>query len=162
MRTVIAVAVAFVSVALASLALAGCAAASASDAPAFDERLQALGAEYRELQTQRGHFDGAARNEAIDRWGGRKHEVMESLRQGLAARKHTTRTQVISLLGVPDAQWRADEPAQRLLPAELRDKPAPGALWLWYRWRGTRDGLALRFSRRNDRLELVAWSYTGE
>ena len=54
------------------------------------------------------------------------------------------------------------EPAQRLLPAELREPPAPHALWLWYRWRGTRDGLVLRFDRRNDRLELVAWSYTGE
>lgn len=151
MRPVIAVAVAVMAVA-----------ASAADAPAFDQRLQALGAEYRRLQTQRGHFDGASRNEAVDRWGGRKHEVMESLRQGLAARPHTTRAQVVSLLGEPDAQWRAGEPAPRLLPSELRETPAPDALWLWYRWRGTRDGLALRFAPRNDRLELVAWSYTGE
>jgi hypothetical protein len=151
MRPVIAVAIAVTAVA-----------ASAAEAPAFDAPLQALGAEYRQLQAQHGHFDGASRNEAVDRWGGRKHEVMESLRRGLAARPLTTRQQVLSLLGAPDAQWRADEPAQRLLPAELREPPAPHALWLWYRWRGTRDGLVLRFDRRNDRLELVAWSYTGE
>lgn len=155
MRPAIAVAIA-IAVAVMTVA------ASAADAPAFDQRLQALGAEYRRLQAQQGHFDGASRDEAVDRWGGRKHEVMESLRQGLAARPHTTRTQVVSLLGAPDAQWHAGEPAQRLLPAELREPPAPHALWLWYRWRGTRDGLALRFDHRNDRLELVAWSYTGE
>lgn len=162
MRAFIAVAVAVVGIGLASLVLAGCAGASAANAPALDERLQALGAEYRQLQALRGHFDGAPRNEAVDRWGGRKHEVMELLRQGFAQRLHTTRTQVISLLGTPDAQWRADEPAQRLLSAELREQPAAGPLWLWYRWRGTRDGLALRFARHNEQLELIAWSYTGE
>lgn len=162
MRVFIAVAVAVVGLGLASLVLAGCAAASAASAPALDERLQALGVEYRQLQALRGHFDGAPRNEALDRWGGRKHEVMELLRQELVQRPHTSRTQVISLLGMPDAQWRADEPAQRLLPAELREQPARDAVWLWYRWRGTRDGLALRFARHNEQLELVAWSYTGE
>ena len=162
MRAFIAVAVAVVELCLAGLVLAGCAAALAADASVFDERLQALGAEYRQLQALRGHFDGAPPNSSVDRWGGRKHEVMEALRQGIAQRQHTTRKQVISLLGPPDAQWRNDEPAQRLLPAELRQQPAPDALWLWYRWRGTRDGLAMRFNHHGEQLELVAWSYTGE
>lgn len=156
------VAVAFV-LALAGFVLAGCAAASAAaPPPAFDDRLLALGAEYRQLQTLQGRFDGADYLAAVDRWGGRKHEVMEALRQGLAQRSLTSRAQVTKLLGAPDAQWHSDEPAQRLLPAELRSPPKPDSLFCWYRWRGTRDGLVLRFKRQNDQLELVAWSYTGE
>lgn len=143
--------------------LLGCVATTTA-AGAPDERLVALGAEYRQLQNLKGHFDGASWTEAIDRWGGRKHELMQELRTVLASRPATTRRQVLGWLGEPDAQWRFGQPPQRLLPPELRELK-PGQSILWYSWRGTRDGLALLFSSgrgADDPLELIAWSYAGE
>lgn len=126
----------------AGLALTAAAAGAAelcADGPALRAQgLPALAAEYRQLNVQRGHFDGGAWLAPIDRWGERKQCVMDALRE-LLAQQRPPLDWLLGQLGPPDA--RHDD-------------------LLWYRWRGTRDGLAVTIVA--GRVAAVAWRYAGE
>lgn len=60
-----------------------------------------LGAEFRVLRQQPGHFSGGAWSDDVDRWGGRKHQVMTALAEALGDGKHT-RAEVVAVMGEPD------------------------------------------------------------
>lgn len=139
--------------AFAIFALAACAAAA--QAP----RWQDLAPEYRALQQQRGHFDGADWNAEIDRFDGRKHRLMQLLADALAQASPTL-DELTAALGPPDARWAAGaaSPLQSPMPPELRARA--GDALLWYRWRGRRDGLVLLI--REQRLAQIAWSHALE
>ena len=63
--------------------------------------LDELGAEFRTLRARQGHFSGGQWGDALDKWGGRKHQVMLALAEALGDGKHA-RGKVYALMGEPD------------------------------------------------------------
>ena len=106
----------------------------------------------------RGHFDGAPWNEAVDRWQGRKHQLMLALAASLVQRQ-ASESELLQLLGHPDRLLRPRDPAYAQVASEMRPLPddtgpAPPALWL-YRWRGSHDQLVL--SVLGGRTHAASW-----
>ena len=98
--------------------------------------LQELGTEYQELRKQAGHFSGGEWNAAVDRWNGRKHQIMGRL--GELLRQGSTAT-LLEIMGEPDAR--------------------EGANWLYY-WRGRHDYLFFRCE--HGRVLNSGWWMAGE
>jgi hypothetical protein len=125
---------------------------AASPSPALTQQWLALRAE-------RGHFDGASWNDAVDRWQGTKHQVMQQLaRQALQQRLGTDRA--AALLGPPDQVLPsgAQEQVAVLQHTQWQGTPA-GELWL-YRWRGTHDQLVLALHQ--GQVQAAGWWYAFE
>jgi len=99
--------------------------------------LAGLAAEYRSLRALSGHFSGGEWNDAVDRFGGRKHEVMLRLGEALGDGARTKK-EVVALLGAPD---------QVLKPGDLMFRHAYDGgdervrELLVYQWRGGHDFL---------------------
>jgi hypothetical protein len=140
-------------VALAWATLLGCSgcAAAAPGAEAANE--------FRTLRSVRGHFDGSAWNDDVDRWQGRKHVAMQRLAQQLLDAKANA-AQVRRAMGEPDARLTpgGDAYQQAIAQAQWRGTPG-GVLWL-YRWRGTHDQLALAVE--HDRVVATGWLHQWE
>lgn len=136
----------------AALGVAGCAQAAGS--------ADAASREYRALRSVRGHFDGGAYDETVDRWQGRKHVLMQQL-AGELLRERATTAQVRERMGEPDAALDARAPANaKLLQRVTAEGTArPDAIWL-YRWRGARDQLA--FALTGGRVIATVWLYEYE
>ena len=101
-------------------------------------RLKSLGQEYQELRKQKGHFTGGGEwNNAVDRWDGRKHQVMGELGELLSTGESTER--LLSVMGEPDA----------------RD----GSHWVYY-WRGRHDYLF--FDCKDGKIVKSDWWMAGE
>jgi hypothetical protein len=97
----------------------------------------ALSAEFKSLRVQSGHFSGGSWNEAVDKFGGRKHEVMLNLEEALGDGTHA-RSEVVALLGEPDQVLRAGETMFR--DSYNGGDPRVSEL-LVYQWRGMHDYL---------------------
>lgn len=126
--------------------------------------LQQLGAEYRTLcATRPGHFgseSGGAWDADVDAYGGRKHRVLERIRDELnaaAARGAAlTRAAVEQLLGPAqrtcppsDAIWRAVE--------REHGARADTATVLLYAWRGMHDVLCVACAADGTVLTAQFW-----
>lgn len=61
--------------------------------------IELIAAEFRDLQTIRGHFNGGTWNDKVDKWMGRKHWLMLALGLRLGQYK---KSDLIQLLGFPD------------------------------------------------------------
>lgn len=127
------------------------AAACATAAPLDD-----LAAEFRALRAQRGHFSGGDWNDAVDRWGGRKHQVMAELAEALGDGTHT-RADVIARMGEPDAVFRKGE--FTFANAYNGDDTRVKEL-LVYEWRGRHDFLF--FTSDGARVLAADWWFAGE
>lgn len=96
-----------------------------------------LASEYRVLRAQRGHFSGGEWHADVDRFGGRKHEVMIALAKKLGDCTHTL-ADVVALMGPPDEVFRRGE-------ANFRDTYGGGDARVReiavYHWRGRHDFL---------------------
>lgn len=110
-----------------------------------------LGAEFRHLRTVLGHFGATPGpwNDAVDRFGGRKHVVMTELGKSLGA-PGTARAQVIATLGDPDEIAR---PGEELWSYVHPD--ASGSEMLVYHWRGRHD--FLYFLVRDGKVLRADW-----
>lgn len=98
---------------------------------------EALAREYRTLRLLRGHFSGGEWNDAVDRFGGRKHQVMAALGEKLGDGKHS-RKRVIALMGAPDEIFLRGRPMFRQF-YDGRDRRVRELLV--YHWRGRHDFL---------------------
>ncbi len=131
--------------------------------------------EWRELRRLKGHFEGEPWNEALDRWQGRKHQLMLEFAADLLRRRART-NDVLQTLGRPDAQLAPQDPAyekaarQRTQVAPLLAPPAAPtvtdkrstrapSLWL-YHWRSTHDQLVL--SLHQGRVSATGWLHDFE
>jgi hypothetical protein len=78
-------------------------AANAAPSAVVDKRvsLSDLAGEFRALRAQQGHFSGGTWDNALDKWGGRKHKVMLALGEMLGDGTHARR-EIIALMGAPD------------------------------------------------------------
>lgn len=96
-----------------------------------------LGAEFRVLRQQAGHFSGGTWNDDVDRWGGRKHQVMIALAEALGDGKHS-RSEIVAVMGEPD---------HVLTPRDMMFRQAYGGRdprvreLIVYEWRGMHDFL---------------------
>lgn len=104
---------------------------------AAPESLTGLAAEYRTLRLQSGHFSGGEWNDAVDRFGGRKHVVMTRLGELLGDGKHT-RAEVVTLMGAPDEVLK---PGDMMYPHAYSGGDARVRELLVYQWRGGHDFL---------------------
>ena len=123
---------------------------------------------FRALRPLRGHFDGGAWNNDVDRWQGRKHVAMQRLADQ-ALRDHASAALLRQWMGEPDATLqpghaahaRAIEMAQ-WLPVVSRAPQADAKIGVLvvYRWRGQHDQLA--FVLEHDRVVAAGWLYERE
>lgn len=106
------------------------------------ETLTRLGQEYQELRKQPGHFTGGGQwNAAVDKWGGRKHQVMGQLAELL---KGQSTELLLSTMAGPDRRYPTPDGRVR---------------WVYY-WRGGHDYLF--FDCRASHIERVDWWMAGE
>lgn len=100
--------------------------------------LTSLGREYQELRKQSGHFSGGGEwNSKVDRWNGRKHQVMAELAEKLGSGQSTQI--LLAVMGEPDARQ--------------------GSQWLYY-WRGRHDYLI--FDCQQGKIVKSEWWMAGE
>jgi hypothetical protein len=115
------------------IALASCRSAPApTPPPPADALVDDLGAELQRLRAIPGHFGGGAWSDDVDRYGGRKHVVLQRLGERLAT---ASRARIEAVMGPPDAIAHAGDPLWQLAA------PSAGATLLVYHWRGTHDFL---------------------
>lgn len=108
-------------------AIAGCAAAE----------LDELGSEFRALRVRQGHFSGGRWDDALDRWGGRKHQVMLALGKALGDGTHA-RGEVVALMSEPDGVLM---PGQYMFGLAYKGGDTRVRQLLVYNWRGGHDFL---------------------
>lgn len=111
------------------------------------------------MRMQTGHFDGAAWNDAVDRWQGAKHVLMQQLARR-AGQERWPAGQLKGWMGDADQVLRAGDAdhARLLAQAQWHGSPA-GELWL-YHWRGTHDQLVLALQA--GRVVASGWVYALE
>lgn len=150
------------------LALAGCASQSRAHGDAakaggcnLSMDFENLAAEFRSLRTVKGHFEGGPWNADVDKWMGRKHQVMIQLGSRLGEGS-CAKAQVIRLLGFPDLTTREGDALFDWVNRSPKfKKPAIGPYELLiYYWRGTHD--FLYFTSQGEIIVNSGWWYAGE
>lgn len=125
--------------------------------------VEAAAQQWRELRRKRGHFDGAAWNDEVDRWQGRKHQAMQLLAQHARA-SAIAEAELLRLMGPPDARWAAGQATHTdALPRVQwqEDAATPtGATLLMYNWRAERDRLV--FALQQGRVIATGWLHDFE
>ena len=118
-------------------------------------------ADWHLLRQRQGHFTGGTWQNELDRYGGRKHQLLQSLSDCLVA-SGAKRAAVLSSLGPPDESWPASDsrhttlrarPDLSWLPA-LAGQHASDELWL-YHWRGQHDQRVVLL--RQGRVLAASW-----
>lgn len=123
---------------------------------------------FRALRPVRGHFEGGAWSDDVDRWQGRKHVLMQRLAERML-RERAAAAPLRQAMGEPDAMLKPGQAAHaRAIEQAQWQGAAAGAppsggkaavLWL-YRWRGTHDQLALALE--HDRVVAAGWLHQWE
>lgn len=123
--------------------------------------IQDIAAEFRSLRTVQGHFDGGPWNDEVDKWMGRKHQLMIELGARLGTGEYS-RAQLIAWLGPPDATiHQGDDLFAQVTGLTNFEQPAPGPYeLLLYHWRGTHD--FLYFIAQQETVVNAGWWYAGE
>ena len=120
-----------------------------------------VAAEFRNLRKTKGHFEGGTWNDDVDKWMGRKHQLMIQLGSHLGAGEYSE-AEVIQLLGPPDLiAHEGDESFDLINSLPDFKKPATGPYkFLIYYWRGTHDFLYL--TSQDETIINSGWWYAGE
>ncbi|NIO72284.1 MAG: hypothetical protein GTN71_25495 [Anaerolineae bacterium] len=123
--------------------------------------IEDVAAEFRNLRKTKGHFEGGTWNDDVDKWMGRKHQLMIQLGSRLGAGQHSE-AEVIQLLGPPDLiAGEGDELFDLVNSLPDFEKPATGPYeFLIYYWRGTHD--FLYFTSQGETIINWGWWYAGE
>lgn len=117
--------------------------ASAPDTPVAtvtEDPIQELADEFKRLRAIQGHFSGSTCNDNVDKWMGRKHQLMIELGDRLGEGAYRS-TQVMDLLAPPDAIVQEGDALYDLIRDRAEfEGPAGGAYeFLVYYWRGEHD-----------------------
>ena len=120
-----------------------------------------IAAEFRGLRTVKGHFEGGAWDDGLDKWMGRKHQLMIQLGSRLGTGEYS-KAQIIQLLAPPDLTAREGDDLFDLVSSLPEfEKPATGPYdLLIYYWRGSHD--FLYFASRGQTIINSGWWYTGD
>jgi hypothetical protein len=109
-----------------------------AQAPADD----GLALQWRLLRVQKGHFDGAAWNDDVDLWQGRKHQLMQALAQR-ARDQAVPEATLLQWMGPPDAEFKSGQPAYADAVQRIQWQGTPRGDLLVYNWRARHDRLLL-------------------
>ncbi|MDZ7296263.1 MAG: hypothetical protein ONB14_12690 [candidate division KSB1 bacterium] len=123
--------------------------------------IEDLAAEFRSLRPIKGHFEGGTWNDDVDKWMGRKHQLMIQLGSHLGSGEYS-QSQVIQLLAAPDLiAHEGDELYNLVNSLPDFEKPATGPYeFLIYYWRGSHD--FLYFTSQGETIINSGWWYAGE
>ncbi len=125
------------------------------------DAIEDIAAEFKNLRTIKGHFQGGTWNDDVDKWMGRKHQLMIQLGSLLGTGEYS-KTQIIQLLAPPDLIAReGDELFDLINNLWDFEKPATGPYELLiYYWRGTHD--LLYFTSQGETIINSGWWYAGD
>ena len=119
---------------------------------------QSMAREFLQLRQIKGHFEGGVWNDAVDKWQGDKHRLLQRA-LALMLRDAYSAQQIRDLLGEPDRilPVSAAEYAQTLEHTDWRGVPS-GELWAYY-WRGAHDQLIVAVAQQQVTAGgwLMAW-----
>ena len=101
------------------------------------DRAGDLGREFRSLRAQPGHFSGGAWNDAVDRFGGRKQQVMLALAQLFGDGTHAV-AEIEAVMGPPDEVLK---PGDTMYAQAYSGGDARVHELIVYQWRGGHDFL---------------------
>jgi hypothetical protein len=123
--------------------------------------IENVAAEFRNLRQVKGHFEGGTWNDDVDKWMGRKHQLMIQLDSRLGTGEYS-KAQIIQLLGPPDlTAGEGDELYNLVNSLPDFEKPATGPYeFLIYYWRGSHD--FLYFTSQDEAIINSGWWYAGE
>ena len=123
--------------------------------------IEDVAAEFRGLRSVQGHFDGGDWNDDVDKWMGRKHQLMIQLGTQLGSGAYG-RAKVVRLLGFPDLTARRGDDVFDLIDTLPEfEGPSTGPYeFLIYTWRGTHD--FLYFTSQGETILNSGWWYAGE
>ncbi len=104
--------------------------------------LEESGLEFQKLRKTKGHFSGGKWSDSVDKWMGRKHQVMLHLQQKLTSKRADKHT-IISIMGNPDIMLNYNDPQapEFYLNTLSREVKQAGDEILIYKWRGSHDFL---------------------
>jgi hypothetical protein len=123
--------------------------------------IEDMAAEFRNLRKTKGHFEGGTWNDDIDKWMGRKHQLMINLGSHLGTGEYSE-AEVFQLLAPPDLIAREGDELFDLvnsLPDFKKPRPDPYTFLIYY-WRGTHD--FLYFTSQDETILSSGWWYAGE
>lgn len=128
-------------------------------AEAITPREQLIAREFLALRQIKGHFEGGAWNDAVDKWQGDKHRLLQQS-LALILQGNYGSQQVRALLGEPDRIWPVSTTgyAHVLARTEWQGTPS-GEFWAYY-WRGAHDQLIIALER--DQVTAGGWLMAGE
>jgi hypothetical protein len=123
--------------------------------------IQGVADEFRGLRAIKGHFEGGAWNDDLDKWMGRKHQLMIQLGERLGTGEYS-RAEIVQWLALPDQIAReGDEFFNLVSSLPAFEKPTAGSQELLiYYWRGAHD--FLYFTVRGETVANAGWWYAGE
>jgi hypothetical protein len=123
--------------------------------------IEQMAAEFRSLRARAGHFSGGLWNDDVDRWMGRKHELMLKLGANLAEGEYT-KTDIINLLGPADKAVRRGDRLFEQIIRRLSYKASTEDSYefLMYYWRGKHDFLF--FTCQDDVITSSDWWHAGD
>jgi hypothetical protein len=122
--------------------------------------IEGLATEFGNLRAIKGHFDGGDWNDDVDKWMGRKHQVMIELGLHLGTGEYDT-AEVTRLLDSPDLTAReGDDLFGWVSDLPEFEEPAGSYELLIYTWRGTHD--FLYFVSQDEGIVGSGWWYAGE
>jgi hypothetical protein len=130
------------------------------DDPATDSLVD-IAAEFRSLRTIKGHFEGGTWDDDLDKWMGRKHQLMIQLGSRLGTGEYSE-AQIIQLLAPPDLTAREGDALFDLVGSLAEfEEPTTGPYdLLIYYWRGSHD--FLYFASRGQTIISSGWWYAGD
>jgi len=121
--------------------------------------LETLSAEYKALKQIPSYFGNGEWNDDIDKWGGKKQQVMEKLGKELGNGSYT-KSKVIDLLGSPDMTARSsDKIYQSLVLSNQQGNNKPEEILIYF-WRGMHD--YLYFNVEKGIIVSFDWFYSYE
>ena len=123
--------------------------------------IEEIAAELARLRTTKGHFEGGTWNDDVDRWMGRKHQLLIQLGTRLGTGEYS-RAEIVRLLDSPDQIAREGDELFGLvssLPGFERPAAGPYDLLIYY-WRGQHDFLYL--TSQAETIVNSGWWYAGE
>ena len=117
--------------------------------------------EFKKVRGIKGHFDGGAWNDEVDKWMGRKHRLMIELGLRLAGGKYE-KSDIIKLLDQPDRiVGKGDYLFEQIVnQKQCYLSTAASYEFLVYYWRGRHDFLF--FTCQDGVIINSGWWYAGE
>lgn len=117
--------------------------------------------EFKKIRGIKGHFDGGAWNDEVDKWMSRKHRLMIELGLRLAGGKYK-KSDIIKLLDPPDRIVGKGDYLFELIISQKRYDSLTAASYefLVYYWRGRHDFLF--FTCQDSVIINSGWWYAGE